>query len=181
MNRNIISIFLIIVALGLTFTFTKGQYDDASKVQSQNNQYRTAIDNSLKLIESRDRVLATYNSIDDKDKENLRKMLPDNVDNVRLIIDVSDVIEKHNTTVKSIKASAEDSKSTVRKPGDNSRYSTVNLNFSVSTTYENFVSILKSLETSLRVIDISRISFSSSDMNSVYDFNVDLKTYWLKQ
>ena len=88
MNKNLTPIILIVLALGIYFTFTRVKINELKEIQVVNAQYEQALKNSEELIKIRDQVLAAYNEIDPLDRDRLNKMLPDNVDNVRLIIDV---------------------------------------------------------------------------------------------
>ena len=70
----------------------QGYIDELKAIRGVNAEYQEAIDNSAKLIKVRDDVLRAYNSLTVEDKDRLNKIVPDNVDNVRLIIDVKDDI-----------------------------------------------------------------------------------------
>jgi hypothetical protein len=74
-------------------------------------------------------------------------------------------------------------------------YGILNLEFSTTGTYNNFIKFTKALEENLRIVDISSISFSSSNVavpgvtsgvstntNSweIYKYNFKINTYWLK-
>lgn len=182
MNKNATAIILIVLALGIYFTYTRGKLDEIRAVREVNNQYQEAIDNSAKLVKVRDNVLQAYNSISETDRDRLNKLVPDNVDNVRLIIDVKDdIAARHGLALKSIKTdSPETQTGGQQSAGGNDKYGVVKLSFSVTTTYDNFVNFLKDIESSLRIMDVSHLSVSAGDQGT-YDFSVELKTYWLKQ
>ena len=131
------------------------------------------------------------------DRENLEKMLPDNIDNVRLIIDTNAVAARHGLIVKNIKTSASGSADNANSASKiNSApvalvpageimpiigsYNTMILSFAVSSSYEAFKAFLTDLESSLRIMDISKITLSVSE-SSAYNYDVEIKTYWLKQ
>ncbi|MDE2188768.1 MAG: hypothetical protein KGJ35_03525 [Patescibacteria group bacterium] len=191
MNRNVTALILIVLAIGIYFTYTSGQIDNLHKIQAVNDQYSAAITNAKKLISLRDSVLNQYNSISDLDKSRLDKIVPDNIDNVRLIIDISGIAARHGLTASGITTSADskpNSSNTANStPGtrtgmstSGAGLSTVSVSFSVSTTYDNFISFLQDLERSLRILDITSITLSASD-NGVYTYGVTMNTYWLKQ
>jgi Tfp pilus assembly protein PilO len=189
MGKHLTPIILIILAIGIFFTVTKTKLDDLKVIRAVNAQYQSAIKNAKQLIKVRDDVLETYNKITDDDRERLDKMLPNNVDNVRLIIDIDDIASRHGFTLRNVKTSAatDGTKSTAQssapaqvQSGSINQYNTVTLSFNVTSTYEKFIDFLRDLEQSLRIIDISKISLSASD-NGVYDYGVEIKTYWLKQ
>lgn len=187
MNKNITPIILIVLALGIYFTFTRTKLDDLKAVKEVNLQYQQALNNSERLVKVRDSVLKTYNDISPDDRERLDKMLPDNVDNVRLIIDVNGVAARHDLAIKSVKTSATNapasgtaSAPTRSAPNVPNSYDTVTLSFNVSTNYQTFIAFLKDLEASLRIMDISKITLAATD-TGIYEYGVEVKTYWLKQ
>jgi Tfp pilus assembly protein PilO len=202
MNKNVTPLILIVLAIGIYFTYTKGQINEMKAIRVVNAGYEQALSNSEKLIKTRDEVLNTYNNIAEEDRARLEKMLPDNVDNIRLIIDVNGVAARYGLTLKNIKTNASavaptNTTSTV-KPGQNTNtnmsptmnipntvkiansYDTVILSFSVNTNYQTFINLLRDLEASLRIMDISKITVTAND-TGLYDYGVELKTYWLKQ
>jgi Tfp pilus assembly protein PilO len=186
MNRNVTALILIVLAIGVYFTYTSGQIDTLRSIQAVNSQYSAAIDNSVKLVKLRDSVLAQYNTISDGDKARLDKIVPNNVDNVRLIIDISGIAARHGLVAQGITTSA-DAKSSgtaAAQPAPSSSggngLSTVTVNFSVTTTYQNFITFLQDLERSLRILDVTGITLTSTD-SGTYTYGVTLSTYWLKQ
>ena len=54
------------------------------------------------------------------------------------------------------------------------------MSFKVSAPYENFVKFMKDLEQSLRIVDVTALSFKAN-ANNIYDYSVSIKTYWLKK
>lgn len=200
MNRNLFALILIIIAGVLTGTFTWGRYANIKETRVKNLQYEAAIDDFAKLISTRDKIQADYRKIPSIDiDDRLDKMIPDSVDNVRLIIDVSRIISKHGSYPKSISATSADAAapSAPASPEPSSisgapvnpalakraaaKLSNVTLNFTVSTTYDNMIEILKEIESSLRILDVTELTFSSTDTkDGIYDFNVTVLTYWLR-
>ncbi|MES3030895.1 MAG: hypothetical protein V4697_00600 [Patescibacteria group bacterium] len=188
MNRNLTPIILIALSAGIYFTFTQGKIEEFKEVQVVNAGYQQALDNSEKLIKVRDAVLKSYNEIAPEDRERLNKLLPDNVDNVRLIIDVNGVAARHGLPLKNIKTNASPSNSSSNTVASKntgkinvpSTYDTVSLSFNVTTNYETFITFLRDLEASLRIMDITKITLDTDESGN-YDYGVELKTYWLKQ
>jgi len=50
----------------------------------------------------------------------------------------------------------------------------------VLSSYAVFIKFLEDIEKSLRIVDVVSIGFDSKDENDIYDFNVSIRTYWLK-
>lgn len=193
MNRNVTPLILIVLAIGIYFTFTRAKIDEVKAVQIVNAQYQQALDNSERLVKKRDEILAIYNRITPEDQNRLERMIPDNVDNVRLIIDVNSVAAKHGLTLKNVKTSttkdqnpqsSKGGQSPTQVPNSNvliaGGYDTVTLSFDVSGSYQNFLDFLRSMEKSLRIMEISRISLKVNDAGT-YDYGLEFKTFWLRK
>jgi hypothetical protein len=186
MNKLITPIILIAISAGLFLTFVKPQYEAALALQSEYKQYDAANGNSANLISERDALLKKYNVIPEGDRERLEKLLPDTVDNVRLIIDVNEVVRRYGASLRNIKvgndaAAAEAGRAGEAAPrgGDSRDYNSMTLGFSVVAPYTTFLKILKDLESSLRIVDVTGITFSAGE-SDLYAYDVTVKTYWLK-
>ena len=202
MNRNITATILLVLAAGIYFTVTKGMLADAKAVQLVNTQYSSAIDSADQLIKVRDQVLKNYNNLSQDDRERLNKIVPNTVDNIRLIIDLNSVAMRHGFNLKNIKAvaagtgnqkangtaaavaSAASSPVIVNNTTKSNTIATpvldtVTVSFSVTAPYQQFKSFLQDLEADLRIMDLTHLTMTAND-SDVYDFNVEFKTYWMR-
>ncbi len=198
MNRNITATILIILAIGIYYTMTDKILAEANAVREVNAKYQSAIESAKELISKRDQVLSDYNNLSQDDRMKLEQLLPKSVDNIRLIIDLNSVALRHGFSLKGIKATTQASTETAQNqsgpimgdaattlqtnPGpvlSSSSLDRVTVTFSVSAPYRQFISFLQDLEASLRILDVSHLSVSAND-KGVYDWNVELVTYWLK-
>jgi len=194
-------IILIGIALTLFFTYTNPIYDKISANNAQIASYDEALGNSKSLASQRDKLTQIYNGINPDNLVKLQKLLPNNVDNIRLILEIQQIASPYGMTLSNVKYDATDSSTTstagaiapvVTQAGMNankplSGYGTFNLEFSTSGTYNNFISFTKDLESNLRIVDISSVAFSSdtsapakAGSPEVYKYDFKIKTYWLK-
>ncbi len=195
MNRNITATILIILAIALYFTYTSGVWANAVAVKAVNDDYSSAIANSEKLISQRDSVLKDYNNISADDRSNLDKMLPNTVDNIRLVIDLTNIGLQHGFSLKNVTASAKASNDSTSNSGQIANFAsthgsignisiptldTVSVSFSVSAPYQQFISFMQDIEANLRIMDITHLTVTANDTGT-YDFSVQLNTYWLRQ
>lgn len=197
MNKNITATILIVLAVGIYLTFTRGKLAEVTAVRDVNDQYLSAIDNADKLIKVRDAVLKQDRSISDADRDRLDKMLPNTVDNIRLIIDLNSIALRHGFPLRNIKASATSAKPNTpavpvaqdasARAGENNTIptpvlDTVTVSFGVTASYQQFIDLLKDLESNLRVMDVTKLSLTANQTTAgAYDFGVELRTYWLRQ
>jgi len=196
MFRFITPIILIGIAIAGFFMFTNPLYKNISEIRTQIVSYNEALDNSKALEAERDKLTQKYNSIDSENLAKLSKLLPDNVDNIRLILEIEKIASPYGMVLKDIKydtiTKKDNTTGEVIQGGatvQSSRkdYGIWDLEFSTQGTYNNFVNFIKDLESNLRIIDISSIQFSSntgagldSSLSEVYKYGFKIKTYWLK-
>lgn len=187
----IIPIILILSSLGIFFGYVDPSYKGNGSIvendlttygikqlQDEFTKYEDTVNNSNGVVQKRKILTDKNNKISQPDQARLSKLLPNNIDNVKLILEISNIAEARNLSLKNISIGGSAKSSDSIGP-DNTPYGTLSLSFSVNTTYDNFLTFIKDLETNLRLIDIRDISFSSSD-TGFYDFSVGINTYWLK-
>ena len=185
--KLIAQLLFIAGAIAIFVLYTNPEYAIIQQQQADYQKLSSANSKAMELRVKREQILKDRGTISDVQIANLNKFLPDGVENVKLIIDIQNisslvlaqdirgakVISSANTkTTSSGNASA-------GVTSDGKKYGTIALNFSVTTTYDKFILFLQSLENNLRLVDVSDISFTSTDTDK-YDFNVTLQTYWLK-
>lgn len=192
MNRNITATILIVLAIGIYVTFTRAKLVEVNEVRAVNSEYVSALASASELIKVRDSVLKDYNALSQEDRARLDKMLPNTVDNIRLIIDLNSVALRRGFSLHNIRAVASVNKAqstpTMVSPDGSSEINSiptptldvVNVSFTVSASYQQFIDLLRDLEANLRIMDVTHLTVTAGQ-NGLYEFGVDLKTYWLRQ
>lgn len=197
MFRFILPIILIAIAITGFFTLTSPLYKEISLEREKVASYDEALNNSKVLEAERDKLTQKYNSFDSENLSKLQKLLPDNVDNIRLILEIEkialpygmvlkdvkyDTVEKN--TIEAQKSGVIQGGKTILPPKD---YGTWNLEFSTQGTYNNFINFVKDLESNLRIVDVFSIQFSSNatlganpSLLESYKYDFKVRTYWLK-
>jgi len=192
---------LIGIAISVFFVFTNPFYNDISTLKIEAASYNDALNNAKMLENERDKLTSKYNSINPENLIKLERLLPENVDNIRLILEIEQIATPYGMVLKDVKYNTTDTGTTtegvaivqgggVAKPALKD-YGIFDLEFSTSGTYDNFINFTKDLESNLRIVDISSIIFSAdtntnintkipSSSLEVYKFNFKIKTYWLK-
>jgi Tfp pilus assembly protein PilO len=196
-------LILIALAGSLFFVFTNPLFDDVSTLTAEVSSYNEALDNSKALENERDKLTAKFNAINPENLRRLEKLLPQNVDNIRLILEIEQIAKPYSMVLKDVKYSTMEDKEkaenegAVIQPGrlekDASKnYGSFDLEFSVSGTYNDFINFTRDLENNLRIVDIISVSFSSDSGNTpadpnkkttgpeVYKYDLKIRTYWLK-
>ena len=204
MNKFFLPILFVVLAVGLFFMYIDPQWQTVQQLRASNAEYDKAIAQSKQLLQVRDGLLKKYNGFRGEDLTRLEKLLPNNIDNVRLIIDINSITSKYGAAIKNVKLSTADgsdskSNSTTNTPPGGSAaspsaspttinsialspsqsYNSMILSFTITAPYSTFITILQDLERSLRLLDVTSVSFKAGD-SEPYDYNVSIRTYWLK-
>lgn len=183
MTRYLLPLILVIAAIGLFVAYTNPKYQGSDGIKSLKMQvasYDEALNKSQELKSLRDQLLSRYNTFSAEDKDKLIKVLPDNVDNIRLVIDINNIASRHALAIKDLAiGDAGKSQSTATgNLGATNTIGSVDLGFSVSADYQTFLAFLADLEHSLRLLDVERISLKTTE-TGVYDLSLSVRTYWL--
>lgn len=192
--RFILPIILIAIAVAGFFMFTAPLYEDISVIRADIGSYDEALNNSKALENERDKLTSKYNDISKDDLDKLEKLLPDNIDNIRLILEIEKIASPYGMVLKDVKYNADPGstgatggpvQATGQEPTSSKDYRILNMEFSVTGTYNNFINFTKDLESNLRIVDISSVAFSSetdakTNPAGVYKYSFKIKTYWLK-
>jgi len=199
-------IILIGISITVFFMFTSPIYNSTDPLSpgiitlnEKLASYNQALDNSKALEEERDILTTKDNAIDPENKRKLEKLLPENIDNIRLILEIGDIAFPYGMVLKDVKyntaidtKSDSASKTAVVLGGGTSQvsnkdYGVWDLGFSTVGTYNNFLNFTRDLEKNLRIVDISSVEFSSintasgsSSTTPSYKYDFKIKTYWLK-
>ena len=195
---------LILIAAGIAgfFLITKPVYEESLVLKAEADKYNEALANSKTLQQERDILTKKFNSFSQEDIARLEKIVPDSVDNIKLILEIQEVAQERGILVSNVEfepeqfvdeetqTAEEKAKQTnLRRPGagDSLDYDVFDLEFSISGKYGAFVEFMGLLEKSLRVVDIKSIAFTpgtSENKEKVYSddykYTFRINTFRLK-
>lgn len=199
MSRMIIALMGFAIAIAIFFLYTKPTYDSARALQILITEYNQALDKAGELQRLKQALLSRYNAFNPADIERLHKLLPDHVDNVRLVLDLDNMASRYGLALQNVVVGGlaqETSTTVIGAIGGGQSYDSLTFKFSTEGTYENFVHFMEDLEKSLRIVDLVSLSMASSGAPSAstaanaknvappsepqYRFEVTVRTYWLK-
>jgi Tfp pilus assembly protein PilO len=173
------TIFIIIAGL-LFFGYVDPTYNHVKELRAEESTYNQALTRAKELQQVRDQLLARYNTFSPTNVTRLEKLVPDHVDNVRLILDLDTLASKYGMRVRDVQIQSDNTRGARGEVGpDELSHESVVLSFQVSGTYDTFRQYLADLEKSLRLVDVVGLSFKS-DETGIYDYTLHIKTYWLK-
>ncbi|MBU6370782.1 MAG: type 4a pilus biogenesis protein PilO [Patescibacteria group bacterium] len=186
----IFPILLFIASIGVFFGYVDpnyrsaanevpGDYTTYSVVDLQNElaKYQDLSASAKSVVAEENDLVNKANTISTDDQTKLARMLPANVDNLRLIIEISQIASSRGLAAQNFSVTTGVA-SSVLSAGQS--YGTLAVSFSVANaSYSDFLGFLSALEQNLRLVDITNISFSSND-TGLYTYDVTLNTYWLQ-
>ena len=203
----LLSIIIFALSTVLVVFYVKPAQPRTKALQQDVSFLEETLESARELQGVRDWLLAKYNSFTPDDIKRLNKLLPDNVDNVRLIIDIDEMASRYGLAIQNIDIRKEP-ESGARTAGESDekdadfgagvrearegreaaegltepKLSFLTLSFSVHAPYERFLAFLRDLERSLRIVDVTELSFGSSKESATkgHLFAVTVKTYWLQ-
>ncbi len=182
MMRFITPLIVTAAAVGLFIVYTNSSYQDVKVLQAQVAQYDDALNKAQDLRATRDQLLSKRNTFGSTDIQRLQHALPDNVDNIRLIIDINNIAARHGLPLKTVSVGDVSDSSSARSAlavgSSGDAVGSVTVQFSVTASYQDFLSFLHDLEHSLRIVDIESIAFKAG-AGPTTDYSMTIRTYWL--
>lgn len=183
MTRFLTPLILVGAAIALFVVYTDPAYQATKEVKAQVESYDNALTKSQELKKVRDQLLSKRNALVVEDVQKLEKVLPDNVDNIRLIIDVNNIATRRGLTLKNVQLGTISNQANAANPlavGDSGApLGSATLGFTVAASYDDFLVLLADLEHSLRVVNVEKISFSAGE-RAENDYTFSIRTYWLR-
>ncbi len=196
-------IILIVISITLFFMFAQPIYNNIAQLNLQMKSYDEALDNAKNYRNEEDKLTKKYNSISQDDLTKIQKLLPNNISNIRLILEIEQIALPYGMALKNVKYNATDTTKTTsgekvatvqggEAPASSSKdYGVWDLSFSTTGSYNNFLNFTRDLEKNLRIVDVSSIGFSSDTAGAIgpnssltstdsYTYDFKIKTYWLK-
>jgi hypothetical protein len=181
---------LIALAIAVFAFFIDPQYDQVQLLTQQREENNTMLGLSNQLKAKRDALHKAFDDISAEERQELEKLLPDTVDNVRLILAIDDIARQYGIGIKGIVIGREGQNNDGANPGGNNAVSsidtsgnigTINLKFTIEATYKEFLSFIEDLEGALRVVDIKTLEISKVGTDGVFmKYGIGLDTYWLR-
>lgn len=180
--RFILSILMIAASIVGFVIFIIPTYKNIQTMRAQESDYNQILANARKLQEQRNKLVERYNSFDTNQTAKLAMMLPENPDNVKIILQMDALARQNRLALQNVKIEEVATENQSRGSGvpSDQNIGKLGINFSATGPYDGFIEFIKSIETSLRIIDIQKIVFTSPEDRSNYQYNVTVHSYWLK-
>ena len=180
MGRLILSIILIAAAVGIFMIPTTDLLDQAEPIETSRNDFKDALDSAQDIKSQRDKLEDIRNTFSVEDEQSLERFLPDNIDSVRLIVEIKDIVEgKAGLFLEEISVS--DKEEELAAALEAVGFSSITLSFQVRGDYFSFKDLLNDLERNLRIVDVINLDIGIDEVTGEYTFAVVIRTYWISQ
>lgn len=201
MSRFLMPILFVALAFGSFFFYTQPMYQEALGIRDEVAKLQEAQTNMDLVLQRKQELLTNYNALQKDDIERLEKLMPDNLDNIKLIIDIDNSAKKYGLILSSVKFDVDQKQtadpkeniitgkitSTENKPVDNKSaalnnkdYNSFGFSFTTVGTFDSFNKLIADIEKNLRIVDITSVAFDTAENKDTYKFEVKAKIYWLK-
>lgn len=178
--KKYIPIFLIILSVAIAYIYILPQYKKVQAQRLESLQYDDVLAKAVDLKNLRTELSNKLATFSENDVDRLSKMIPENVDYARLILDISGVASKYAIEMKEIKTSEVALLDKTNVKTANKAYKTSTISFNFQTSYEVMILFAKDLEQSLRLVDVMSISLApTASTFPIYNYSMVLQTYWL--
>lgn len=213
--RLLMPFIIILICVGMYFLYISPTWTDIDVLRAKASEYANVIEKSKELKDQRIAITAAFDKISPSDLTKLGKVIPQKFDPVLFANDINTLASRDGLTIKDLKfnlSSEKDRSALLNTPQElpsptasatgmpgmmatgmpaitqapTSQYKTYTASFSIVGSYEKFRLFLRDVESSLRLIDVSRLSVqggggsgarsSSNEMT----FDIEVHTYALK-
>lgn len=174
-------IIILIASIGILYAGSAPLYKEAGEFRAQIAKLDDALLQTRDIVSLRDGLLTKYNAISSEDLEKLEKLLPSEVDNTYLVLEINQLAEKHSMSLFQTSVVPAPKRAEAAQGETVSAHSlrSVAVEFTILGRYESFRRFMEDLEKSLRISDMGSISFDTASIlpTGFTTFNVYLEIY----
>ena len=183
MIRTVTPIFSIVIGILIFLFYTQGQFTDVKQVKDEASRYEQAV----ATAETRNKELnAKYDAMEahgPSDIERLNTLVPREIDEVKILTDISELARSHNMLFGNVVASNNELEPQVTVddgslPAEFKDLTFTELQFSLIGTYDQFKAFLADVESSLVLLEVYNIGFTTGE-GIFQQYSVSVRVYAL--
>jgi len=168
MMRSYVGIGLIILGLVVLFGFGIPKWNDTQAMRDEVNVLRAVKDDVDDAIQIHKDLTERYSKISRESIDRLQKMIPPEAGREQIILILRNIATRNGMDIKELSFS----ESTQASGG------VLQQRLIVEGSYDGFQGFLRDVEKSLRLSNVERISFSSSEDGN-FNFTLSLDSYFI--
>lgn len=192
MSAFITPIILFVLSAGIVAGVVRPQIHQIQAQRTIVADLQQTLDRGRETVAQYEQVESDYRSVSADNKSNIEVLLPKNVNNMRLILEVEKLARRNRLGIKDLGVKLDpnqESANSGKTAGDlisGSGLSIVPVNLEVTGEYADFLNLLQELETNLRILNITSIEISaprseSKQSPSAMSYKLTINTYWYAQ
>lgn len=168
--KSITQIILVITSLVIIFTYIRPAFVDIESIQDEIFEYSNASDKAYELNNLLKHLIKTEQSFLNKDLIALSSYLPDNIDDMRVMSDIANIVEQ--SAMKMISLNSGELTSPTEdvffegEPVVSDGTTHLDFNLEVSGSYSGLKSLLRLLEQNKYPLEIIELSLGNSSQES---------------
>jgi len=192
MFRIVRPIAATLIALLVLFFFVRPMYADLTAVQDDVAEYDDVLADAEEFNQLLNSLYAKQNSFSALERERLDFLVPDKIDEIRILVDLEALAKREGLLFRDINSTLEESEQDRAAPDKrqtnvsvaedefDGRLESRDVTFTVSGTYRQFRAFLRQVEQSLILMEIVKIDFTSAADTALWDYNVTVRIFGLQ-
>lgn len=180
--KNSTSTLLLIIALGIGFFYVYPSYGDIKKLSAEKDTFDKALVEAKELKDLQNTLLTKYQSLNEKDLENLKKVVPEFFDGEILVSIINSVASSHGMQLSQVSV-LQDTQRQDPNLMQPSLYKKKEVSFVLKGDYKSFILSLQDMERSILIMDLKKISIKKDQKalsSNILEFEVVFNTYSIK-
>lgn len=171
----------LILSLCVVYAFAYPYYQEVGLLGEEKNKYEESLALVADIESKKNALIQEYENIGESDKIKISTVLPDSLNFVRLISQISEVGASDGILISNISMRETDSSvgNSIAEAEPPRPYNSAVIGFSFDASYAQFNSFMSRLEKSLRILDIRSVQIQTAE-NGRYSYKVEFETYWVK-
>ena len=184
--RTLTPVLSIIIAILLFVFFVNPKYKEIIAVQAEIADYKDAISKYNTFVNELDAKITKKSSRPAIENERLDRFVPEVINDAQLLVDIESLARRQSLLFGNVEVESGDvnimrnnasSEEVIEKSDE---LKTVDINFEVIGTYEQFKSFLLDLEKSMTLFEVVKISLDATDL-PFQQFEVTIRAYSLPE
>lgn len=181
MKQIILSAAFLLLAVGLFFGATTNVLDKVNAARAE----RASLQDVLKRLEDIKKIkidlVNAYNSVSEENFARINKVAPANASEGDLLVAFEKMSKSNGLLLKSIEIKPVTKQDTGLLIVKEDPYDTVAISVKLDGSYDSLKSFLGDLEKSLRITDVTSLSFQAGESATTYEYSLEAHAYLKKQ
>ncbi len=176
MINRLLPAVALVGAVALAFMYVSPMYTKAiPSIQEAIDRKDSALLKASVFEKRRDALQQERAAVSEEDVARLEEFLPDSVDNIQLILDLTALASRSSVQLMKIDVA----RKLETDAAQASLSGHIDVTLEIAGTYDAFDTFISAIEESARLIDVTSLRVTSFD-TGVYNYGLTLRIYWLR-